>query len=185
MTTPIHVLGFSGSLRKASYNTALLRAAGDLVPEGMSLEIFDIAPIPLYNQDLESALPPSVQEFKARIAAADAILIATPEYNYSVPGVLKNAIDWASRPPDRPLNNKPGAMMGASSGLFGTVRAQHHLRQILQHTNVLALNKPEVYVPQAQNKFDSNGQLTDEITRGFVKDLLVALAEWTRRLRSS
>ncbi len=153
MTSPIRVLGFSGSLRKGLYNTALLRAASELLPEGMTLGIFDLSPIPLYNGDVEVAgAPESVQNFKARIAAADALLIATPEYNYSIPGVLKNAIDWASRPPkDSPLNGKPLAMMGAG-GLLGTVRAQMHLRDILLHNNVLVLNKPEVYVARAAEK---------------------------------
>ncbi len=183
MSTPIHVLGFSGSLRKGSYNSALLRATLDMLPGAMTLEVFDLSPIPLFNQDLENPPPEAVSLFKSRMAAADAILIATPEYNYSIPGVLKNAIDWASRPPDQSLSGKPGALMGASTGLFGTVRAQQHLRQVLQHTNTLLLNKPEVYISQAQNKFDANGRLVDETTRGFVGELLVALAEWTRRMQ--
>ncbi len=128
MSRPVRVLGFAGSLRKGSYNRALLRAAGQLAPEEMSLEVFDLSPIPLYNADIEAAgVPEPVHEFKERIAAADALLIVTPEYLYSVPGVLKNALDWASRlPKDSPLNRKPVAITGAG-GLFGTVRAQGHL----------------------------------------------------------
>lgn len=186
MIIPIlHVLGFSGSLRKGSYNTALLRAAGELLPEGMALEVFDLALIPLYNDDVRLAgFPEVVQAFRSKLAAADAILIATPEYNYSIPGMLKNALDWASRAPEAPLNRKPLAMMGASSGNFGTVRAQLHLRQVCVSMNILPLNKPEVLVARAQEKFDAEGRLTDETTRGFIRDLLVALAGWTRQLRA-
>lgn len=184
MTEQSLVLGISGSLRKNSNNSGLLRAASELLPEGMSLEIYDIAAIPLYNNDLVAeGLPPSVQEFKTRIAAADALLIATPEYNYSIPGVLKNAIDWASRPPNESsFPGKPLAIMGAG-GVMGTSRAQSHLRQIASGLNMLALNKPEVMVQRAWEKFDQDGNLTDESTRKQVKDLLAALQEWTLRLK--
>jgi chromate reductase, NAD(P)H dehydrogenase (quinone) len=182
----IHILGISGSLRKNSNNSGLLRAAGELLPEGMALEIFDISAIPLYNNDLlAEGLPPAVQEFKARIAAADALLIATPEYNYSIPGVLKNAIDWASRPPNESsFPGKPLAMMGAG-GVMGTSRAQSHLRQIASGMNMLVLNKPEVMVQRAWEKFDQHGNLTDDATRQKVKELLLALQDWTLRLRGS
>jgi len=180
----IHVLGVSGSLRKSSYNTALLAAASELLPEGMTLEIFDISSIPLYDEDVRSlGYPKAVREFRDRIAAADALLIATPEYNYSIPGVLKNAIDWASRPPDYLLDGKPVAIMGASTGSFGTVRAQMHLRHVCVGCNMLPLNEPEVLVMRAQEKFDASGRLADETTRGLVRDLLAALADWTRLLR--
>ncbi len=185
MVSSVHVLGISGSLRKFSYNAGLLRAASELLPEGMTLEVFDLAPIPLFNQDLTDSgnIPEPVQQFKARIAAADALLIATPEYNYSMPGVLKNAIDWASRPlQGSPLDGKPLAMMGAGGGM-GTSRAQHHLRQIAVFTNMLPLNKPEVTVQRAFEKFDAQGHLTDEPTRQQVRALLEALVAWTRRLR--
>jgi chromate reductase len=184
MSDPIHVLGFSGSLRQGSYNTGLLRAAAELVPADMALEIFDLAPLPLFNEDvLTAGAPESVRQFKARIAAADALLIATPEYNYSMPGVLKNAIDWASRPvADSPLNGKPLAIMGAG-GVAGTVRAQMHLRQVAVYTNMLPLNKPEVTIQRARDKFDANGNLTDEHSREQIRALLEALAAWTRRLR--
>jgi chromate reductase len=156
-----------------------------MLPESMSLEIFDLSPIPLYNGDVEATgIPEPVQNFKARIAAADALLIATPEYNYSIPGVLKNAIDWASRPPkDSPLNGKPVAIMGASGGPGGTIRAQMHLRHVFVFTNMLPLNKPEVRVMRAAEKFDAEGRLTDEATRKEVRALLEALAAWTRQLR--
>lgn len=186
MTEQIHVLGISGSLRKSSNNTGLLRAANELLPAGMSLEIYDISAIPLYNNDLlAEGLPPAVQEFKARIAAADALLIATPEYNSSLPGVFKNAIDWASRPPNESsFPGKPLAMMGAG-GVMGTSRAQNHLRQIASGLNMLALNKPEVMVQRAWEKFDQHGNLTDDATRQQVKALLLALRDWTLRLRGN
>jgi len=127
--------------------------------------------------------PKPVQQFRERIAAADALLIATPEYNFSIPGVLKNAIDWASRPPDPPLNGKPVAMMGASTGNFGTARAQMHLRQVCVFCNMFPFNKPEVLLMRAKEKFDADGRLTDETARGLIRDLLLALVEWTRRLQ--
>jgi chromate reductase len=187
MSRPVHVLGISGSLRKGSYNTAALRAACEMLPEGMTMELCDLSAIPLYNQDVDAAgAPEPVQHFKARIAAADALLIATPEYNYSIPGVLKNAIDWASRPPGRsPLNGKPIAIMGATTGNWGTVRAQLHLRQICVLTNMLPINAPEVLIAQAAQKFDAEGRLTDETTRQIMRSMLEALAAWTIRLRGS
>jgi chromate reductase len=182
MSYPVHVLGFSGSLRRGSYNTALLRAAAALVPDGMVLETFDLAPIPLYNEDIrtEYGFPEAVAAFRERIAAADALLIVTPEYNHSMPGVLKNALDWASRPPDRPLNEKPAAIMGASTSVGGTTRAHEHLRQVLAFLNVHPLNKPEVLVARAQEKFDAEGHLADETTRQTVAQLLENLLIWTR-----
>ncbi len=184
MTIPnsLHVLGISGSLRRASYNTALLRTAAELMPPGMRLETFDLSPLPMFNQDIEKPFPPIVAEFRSRIAQADALLIATPEYNSSVSGALKNAIDWASRPPKPPLTGKPVAIMGASTGNFGTLRAQLHLRQILTHVGALPLGKPEVLVARAEQAFDAEGKLIDPAARGFVQDLLVALARWTRQV---
>ncbi len=185
MNRPIHVLGISGSLRAGSLNTAALRAAAGLLPEGMTLEIYDLSAIPLYNPDVDAnGAPAAVQDFKNRIAAADALLIATPEYNYSIPGALKNALDWASRPAGRaPLNGKPLAIMGVAPGRFGTVRAQMHLRLIAQATDMLALNRPEVIITGAADKFDAQGRLIDEPSRGQIADLLAALGEWTQRLR--
>jgi chromate reductase len=185
MTRPIHVVGFAGSVRRASWNSGLLRAAGDMLPAGMSLEILDLAQLPFYNQDLDKpeTLPEPVRFFKERIRPADALLIATPEYNYSIPGVLKNAIDWASRPPQNSvLAGKPLAIMGAG-GLFGTVRAQLHLRQIASVCDMFALNKPEVRIVRSWDKFDDDGNLVDEQSRQEVRALVEALAAWTRRLR--
>ncbi|HUW65707.1 MAG TPA: NAD(P)H-dependent oxidoreductase [Spirochaetia bacterium] len=181
----IHVLGFAGSLRRNSYNRAALRAASEGLPEGITMDIFDLAPIPLYNEDLEKeAFPAAVTDFKARIADADALLIASPEYNYSIPGVLKNALDWASRPPGQsPLPGKPVAVMGASTGYFGTARCQYHLRQVFVILRMLPLVTPEVFIPQAQSKFDPDGRLTDEQTRQHIQSLLVALRDWTIRLQ--
>jgi len=183
MDRQVHVLGFSGSLRKASFNTGLIRAASQLMPERMTLEEFDLSSIPLYNADNDGPhAPGSVLAFKSRIAAADALLIATPEYNYSIPGVLKNAIDWASRTPtDSPLREKPVGMMGAG-GVMGTVRAQTHLRQILHFNGAFALLKPEVYVSRAREKFDDEGRLTDDDTMKQIRAFLDALYAWVLRL---
>ncbi|MGE0444718.1 MAG: NADPH-dependent FMN reductase [Vicinamibacterales bacterium] len=179
----MRILAVSGSLRSSSFNTNLLRAAQNLSPAGVTIDIFEIGSLPPYNDDVRVAgYPPDVAQWRAAIAGADALLFATPEYNYSVPGVLKNAIDWASRPPDMPLAGKPAAIMGASGGLGGTIRAQHHLRQIFVFVDVLALNKPEVVVREAARKFDADGNLTDEDTRQHVAKLVEALVAWTRRL---
>jgi chromate reductase, NAD(P)H dehydrogenase (quinone) len=184
MEIKIKILGFAGSLRVGSYNKALLRAATALLPDNATLEIFDVNDIPPFNQDLEMDMPPKVKEFKSKIREADAIVIATPEYNYSVPGVLKNAIDFASRPyGDNPFNDKPVAIMSASIGMLGGARAQYHLRQMFVFLNMHPVNGPEVIVTSAQNKFDSNGNLIDENTRNFLKQLLQNLVNWTRRLR--
>jgi chromate reductase len=184
MAQKISILSFAGSLRKGSYNKSLLRAALEMVPAGVELEIFDLEGIPLFNQDLETQPPEKVKEFKAKIRAADAVLIATPEYNYSMPGVLKNAIDNASRPyGDNAFNGKPVAIMGASIGMLGTARAQYHLRQSLVFLNMYPLNQPEVMVPFAQEKIDRNGRLTDQKTREKIKELLEALVLWTRKLK--
>jgi chromate reductase, NAD(P)H dehydrogenase (quinone) len=183
---PIKILGIAGSLRKGSYNAAALRIAHKLVPEGATLETFDIAPIPLYNEDVKQAgFPPPVQDLRDRIAGADALLIVTPEYNYSVPGVLKNAIDWASRPPDQPFNGKPIAVMGASPGMLGSARAQYHLRQIFVFLNAHFVNRPEVMISAANTKFNDAGELTDELTRKLMRDLLESLVNWTRKLKGS
>jgi chromate reductase, NAD(P)H dehydrogenase (quinone) len=178
----IRVLGLSGSLRQGSYNSAALRAALELVPDGMSLERFDIAPIPIYNEDVKQrGFPPVVQEFREKIRAADALLIVTPEYNYSIPGVLKNAIDWASRPPDQPFDGKPIAIMGASPGRLGSARAQYHLRQSFVFLNALIMNRPEVMIAGAPKVFDDQLRLTDQPTREMIEKLLRSLLDWTRR----
>ena len=184
MATSVSVLGFAGSLRKASYNRAALQAAVELAPPDMRLETFDLRSIPLYDGDVEAVgLPDAVREFRARIAAADALLIATPEYNYSMAGVLKNAIDWASRPPDQPFAGKPVAILGASMGGFGTARAQYHLRQTCVYLDMRPLNKPEVFVAAAHQKVDDAGRLSDAQARASIRALLEALVDWTRRLR--
>ena len=181
----IRVLGISGSLRRASFNTAALRAAAELVPAGMEVETYDgLAAIPPYDDDVrQRGYPPPVADLRARIQAADALLIVTPEYNYSAPGVLKNAIDWASRPPEQPFDGKPIAIMGASPGALGTARAQYHLRQMFVFLNGMVLNRPEVMIGNAAQRFDAEGRLADETTREFVRALLVALKDWTERLR--
>ena len=184
MTEHVHVLGIAGSLRQKSYNKAALRAAAEMLPEGMTLDIYDIAPIPLFNADVEAQGDPEpVRDFKARLAAANALLIATPEYNYSMPGVLKNALDLASRPPaTTPLGEKPLAIIGASGGPWGTARAQLALRQSAVFMNMHPMNKPPLQIPHAEAKFNADLKLTDEITRQHLHAVLVALAAWARRL---
>jgi chromate reductase, NAD(P)H dehydrogenase (quinone) len=152
----------------------------------MTIETFDLAPIPLYNEDVkQQGFPPPVQEFREKIRAADALLIVTPEYNYSISGVLKNAIDWASRPPDQPFEEKPIAIMGASPGRFGSARAQYHLRQCFIFLNGLVMNRPEVMIGNASQMFDDQLRLTDQPTRELIAKLLVSLVDWTRRCRTS
>jgi chromate reductase len=178
------VLGVSGSLRKSSFNTAALRAAQGLAPAGMTIETAEIGDLPLYNDDVRVAgFPPPVERFRSQIASADALLFVTPEYNFSISGVLKNAIDWASRPPNQPFNEKPVAIMGASPGVIGTARAQYDLRRMLGGINAFVLNKPEVFIGQAASKFDEAGNLTDAATKEFIGKLLVSLGAWTTRLR--
>ncbi len=182
---PVRILGVAGSLRQYSFNRGLLRAALELVPEGAQIEVYEIGAIPLYNGDVEAqGDPQAVQDWKAHIRGAAALLIATPEYNYSIPGVLKNAIDWASRPaPNSVLLHKPIALMGATSGIGATIRAQLALRQVFVFTRSYVLPPPEVLVNNARTRFDERGNLTDEETRRFVRALLEALVDWTRRLQ--
>jgi chromate reductase len=185
MNKKISVLGFAGSLRKDSYNKAILRAAASLVPDDADLNIFDLEGIPPFNQDLEKEPPERVKDFKVKIKAADAILIATPEYNYSIPGVLKNSIDWVSRPyGDNALEGKPVAVMGASIGMLGTARAQYHLRQCFVFLNMYPLNSPEVMVPFVHEKIDKDGKVTDPKTLELIKKLLVSLIDWTLFLKT-
>jgi chromate reductase, NAD(P)H dehydrogenase (quinone) len=173
----VRVLGIAGSLRAGSYNRALLRAARELVPPGLEIVEFDIRELPFYDADLEAAGDPApVAELKNAIRAADAVLIATPEYNRGIPGVLKNAVDWASRPPlASPLAGKPVAIMGASTGRGGTARAQEQLRTALEFSRAAVLAQPEVLVPEAFMRFDDNGRLTDEEARLAVSGLLEEL----------
>jgi len=180
----VRILGIAGSLRRGSFNAATLRTAQELAPAGMTIDIFDIAPIPLYNEDVrQQGFPAPVEDLRARIKAADGLLIVTPEYNYSIPGVLKNAIDWASRPPEQPFDGKPIGVMGASMGTHGTSRAQYHLRQCFIFLNGLVMTIPEVMIPQAQNKFAADGTLNDQATRDFITAHLAALKAWVLRLR--
>jgi chromate reductase, NAD(P)H dehydrogenase (quinone) len=184
MARPVLILGMAGSLRPASYNRAALRAATQLVPEGATLESIDLDGIPAFNQDEEQHPPATVVTLRKRVREADAILIVTPEYNYSIPGILKNAIDWASRPHGRNAwSGKPAAIMGASLGAIGTARAQSHLRQIFVFLNMFPINQPEVLIGNAAERFDLQGNLTDEATRDFIIQLLQNLVDWTRRIQ--
>lgn len=181
MAKELTILGIAGSLRKGSFNRAALRAAQQLAPQGTALEIFELDGIPIYNQDEEQRPPAKVTEFKARIRAADAILFVTPEYNYSIPGALKNAIDWASRPyGDSAWAGKPVAVMGASIGVLGSARAQYHLRQSFVFLNMHAVNQPEVMISNASQRFDAQGNLTDETTKKLMRELLQNLVELAR-----
>jgi chromate reductase len=185
MEQRVRILGVVGSLRKGSYNKALMRAAVKLAPEDAVIEVFDLEGIPPFNQDLENQPSQVVKEFKAKIRKADAILIASPEYNYSVPGVLKNAIDWASRPHgDNAFEGKPIAIMSASIGHLGGARAQYHLRQSFVFLDMHPLNRPEVMMAFAADNVDADGNVTNEQTRQLVRELLDALVQWTKRLKS-
>lgn len=180
MDKTFRILGIAGSLREGSFNRAALRAAAQLVPAGALLDIFELDGIPLFNQEQEKNPPVKVAELKTQIRSADAILLVTPEYNYSTSGVLKNAIDWASRPHgDNAWNNKAVAVMGASTGPLGTVRAQNHLRQMFVFLNMHAVNQPQVMIRNAAERFDAQGNLTDADARRLIRQLLenlVALA---------
>jgi chromate reductase, NAD(P)H dehydrogenase (quinone) len=172
------LLGISGSLRKGSYNMTLLKVAAGLMPPDMTMDVFDLIPLPMFNQDFEDPFPQPVAEFRNRISQADALLIACPEYNTSLTAPLKNALDWASRKPEQPLNGKPVGIIGASTGHFGTVRAQLHLRQVLTHIGALPMGKPEVLVSRAEKAFDDHGTFVDPVGRGFLEDFLKAFACW-------
>lgn len=180
----MNILGISGSLRAGSYNTLALRAAQKLAPEGITVTMADIAAIPLYNDDVRAAgEPAAVTALKAQVRAADAVLLVTPEYNFSIPGVLKNTLDWLSRPPETPFDGKPVAIMGASLGPLGTARVQYHLRQVLVFMNSFTVNKPEVFIGQAASKFNAQGELTDETTAKFIVELLVSLQKLAVRVK--
>lgn len=177
------ILGISGSARKDSYNTALLKAAQELMPPGAALEIFDISGFPIYNQDLEANMPPDVKLFKEKVKQSDAVLFATPEHNYSIPALLKNAIEWGNRPSDdNSWEGKPAAIISASDGPRGGARAQLHLRQIMVDLNMHPINNPQLYVARAQDKVDAELKLTDEKTRETLRKLLAALVEWAGKV---
>ncbi len=179
------ILGISGSLRKASYNTAILRACAELMPQGMTLQIARIDDLPLYNQDVfDAGMPEPARRFRGEVAAADAVLIASPEYNFSLSAPLKNAIDWGSRPPSQVFHDKPMAIFSASPGPLGGARVQYDLRRILGQLWAHVLPRPEVFIGMAAGKFDAQGRLTDETTRKFLADLLVGLQGWIARVRA-
>lgn len=183
----LNILAFAGSLRTGSYNRALLRAAQELAPAGMAITSYDIIDVPLYNGDVEAQGDPEpVARFKQAIRDADGVLMATPEYNHGVPGVMKNAVDWASRPArSAPLGGKPVAILGASPGITGTARGQSQLRQAFEFTNSYAMPQPEILVFKAHEKFGPDGALTDESTRVHLQAFLAAFAKWVRRFVAS
>jgi len=182
-SSPLQVLAISGSLRKSSFNSAALETAAEIAGDSASFTFADLSAIPLYDQDLrDKGVPDAVQKLSDQILAADAILFSTPEYNYSVSGVLKNAIDWLSRVDPQPFADKPVAVMSASMSAFGGARAQYDLRRILIYLDAHFVNKPEVMISFAHKKFDDSGKLADEDTRKFIGDLLQALGKWTERL---
>jgi chromate reductase len=184
MNRSVKILGIAGSLRRDSYNRAALRAAQSCVPEDATLEIFELDGIPGFNQDDEGNPPEKVKDLKRCVREADAIFFVTPEYNYSIPGVLKNAIDWASRPyGDSAWTGKPVALMGASPGMLGTARAQYHLRQCFVFLNMYPINQLEIMIANAATKFDTAGNYTDERGKELVRELLRSLVDWTRRIQ--
>ena len=180
------ICAISGSLRKGAYNIAVLRAAQELAPAGVKFEIVSLADIPLYNEDLRdgTGFPPAVEHLRETARAADALLFATPEYNFSTSGVLKNALDWLSRPPNRPVSGKVYGVLGASSGLMGTSRAQAHLRQIMVGLNAFTINEPQVFIAGAAQKFDTEGKLTDQGARDLIAQLLVALVAFAHKMKA-
>ena len=178
------ILGICGSLRRNSYNMSALRACSELMPQGMTLQITDLADIPMFNQDVfDAGLPPSVKRLRDDIVAADGLLIASPEYNFSLSGALKNAIDWASRPPNQSFQDKPVAIFSATTGPLGGPRNQYDLRRILVQLWAHPLPRPEVFIGSANTKFDASGKLTDETTRKFLTDLLAGFKDWIVRMQ--
>ena len=178
------ILGICGSLRKASFNMAALRACNELMPQGMALQIASIADLPIFNQDvLDAGMPEPVKRFRAEVAAADGLLIASPEYNFSVPAPLKNAIDWASRAPNQVFHDKPIAIFSAAGGPLGGARVQYDLRRILGQLWGHVLPRPEVFIGMAASKIDAQGKLTDETTRKFLTELLAGFKDWIVRMQ--
>jgi chromate reductase, NAD(P)H dehydrogenase (quinone) len=180
----LKVLGISGSLRKASYNTAALKACAELMPSGMTLSFARIDDLALFNQDVfDAGLPEPVKRFRAEVTAADGLLIASPEYNFSLTAALKNAIDWASRPPNQVFQDKPIAIFSASAGPMGGARVQYDLRRILGQLWGHVLPRPEIFIGSAASKFDAHGRLTDETTRKFLTELLAGFKIWILRMQ--
>ena len=186
MSETVRILALSGSLRRGSFNTAALRACRELAPQQARIEIAPLREIPLYDEDLRerTGFPAPVDGLREQIRAADALLIATPEYNYSVPGVLKNAIDWISRPPNQPFADKPAAVFSVSPGITGGIRAQWALKPVLSGLGALVLPRPEVAIGDARTKFDDAGVLADEATRERLSTFLRAFVNWIERLRA-
>lgn len=184
MTEQINLFGISGSLRKESFNTKLLHAAKEVAPEGMSIDVYDdLASIAPYDDDVKNAgFPANVDALSGKIAAADGVIIATPEYNYSIPGVLKNAIDWVSRANPQPFKDKPILIVGAAMGALGTARAQYDLRRCFIFLEGLVMNRPEVFVGAAHTKFDESGALTDEATADILGQTLGAFSAWIKKV---
>lgn len=179
----LNILGISGSLRAQSYNSWALTAAAEVMPVGMQFQIADYQDIPLFNQDaLASGFPVSVERMREGIAASSAVLIASPEYNFSVTGVLKNAIDWLSRTTPQPFKDKPVAILSATIGPLGGARSQYELRKILAALEAIVMPKPEVFIGMAQNRFDDSGRLIDEPTRKMLIDQMIALRSWIARV---
>jgi len=186
MTDTLKIAAISGSLRDSSYNTSSLKAAAELAPEGVELDIITLHDLPLYNADVEAeGFPEAIQKLQKRIRAADGVLFATPEYNYSMTGVLKNAIDWLSRPHgDAPLAGKPAAMIGATPSIVGTARAQAHLRDVMYYNAMPLLSSAEVLIFKANEKFDAGGRLTDPDSRKFLGKLMQEFTDWIRQLKA-
>lgn len=184
--TTLKILGLCGSFRARSYNQMAMQAAARLMPEGMTLQAHDYAGVPLYNQDLQDqGMPPAVEQLRAAVEAADGVLIVSPEYNFSVPGVLKNAIDWVSRTTPQPFKGKPVAVMTATQGPVGGGRSQYEWRKILGSIDALVLVKPEVFMGLVQNRFDAQGQLTDAATTKAIQDQMLAFRAWVLRLKAT
>jgi chromate reductase len=180
----MQILGICGSLRKASFNMAALRACQEMMPQGMTMKIATIGDIPMFNQDLfDAGLPESAKRLRTEVTEADGVLIASPEYNFSLTPALKNAIDWASRPPNQSWQDKPVAIFSASAGPMGGARVQYDLRRILGQLWAHVLPRPEVFIGMAQGKFDAQGKLTDETTRKFLADLLTGFKAWIVRMK--
>jgi len=180
----LKVLGISGSLRKASYNTAILKACTELMPAGMTMTYARIDDLPLFNQDvLDAGMPEPVKHFRAEVTAADGLLIASPEYNFSVSAALKNAIDWGSRPPNQVFQDKPIAIFSSSGGPMGGARVQYDLRRILGQLWAHVLPRPEVFVGSVASKVDAQGRVTDEATRKFLTELLTGFKTWILRMQ--
>jgi chromate reductase len=183
--SPIRLVGLSGSLRAQSYNSGALRAVASLLPEGMLFAIASLAELPFYNSDIEQqGVPAAVQSFRNEIAAADALIFAVPEYNFSIPGVLKNALEWLSRSPKAPADGKPCALFGASVSSLGTARGQFHFRHVCVSLNLIPVNTPHVDIASAKDKFDLQGRLVDQHSLDQLRQLLIQLQNLTIRLRN-